>query len=223
MSDRRRGNRRLDHLVCCAAGVISSWWAGPRLGDIEAGAVTYWGLRLSIVSGGLLCLTGPSFAFGLGDAGEKVVADLNKPVTLGGVGPEHRAAHPHRPLNQVRRSRSSEGRRRRRSLLRERQPSLDFASLDAVSRTLAGLFWARIEALAPDIDSLRLPPAVPALGKRLKTRRRTTNGPDGTRHASRSPCRARSATTRSKRPRTASTAWPAWTNGHGSGRPSSSF
>ena len=36
--------------------------------------------------------------------------------------------------------------------LRERQPSLDFASLDAVSRTLAGLFWARIEALAPGID-----------------------------------------------------------------------
>ena len=44
--------------------------------------------------------------------------------------------------------------------LRERQPSLDFASLDAISRTLAGLFWARVEALAPGIDSLRLPPAL---------------------------------------------------------------
>lgn len=44
--------------------------------------------------------------------------------------------------------------------LRERQPSLDFVSLDAISRTLAGLFWARVEALAPGIDSLRLPPAV---------------------------------------------------------------
>ncbi|MEU6225164.1 MFS transporter [Streptomyces sp. NPDC047042] len=31
---------------------------GPRLGDIEAGAVAHWGLRFSIVSGGLLCLTG---------------------------------------------------------------------------------------------------------------------------------------------------------------------
>lgn len=41
--------------------------------------------------------------------------------------------------------------------LRERQPSLDFTSLDAISRTLAGLFWARIEDLAPGIDSLRLP------------------------------------------------------------------
>ena len=37
--------------------------------------------------------------------------------------------------------------------LRERQASLDFASLDAISRTLAGLFWARIEALAPGTDS----------------------------------------------------------------------
>jgi hypothetical protein len=33
--------------------------------------------------------------------------------------------------------------------LQERPPSLDFASLDAISRTLAGLFWAWIEALAP--------------------------------------------------------------------------
>ncbi|MEU4806935.1 hypothetical protein [Actinosynnema sp. NPDC023587] len=41
--------------------------------------------------------------------------------------------------------------------LRERQPSLDFASINTVSRTLAGLFWARIEALSPGIDTLRLP------------------------------------------------------------------
>lgn len=38
---------------------------------------------------------------------------------------------------------------------RERQPSLDFASIDAISRTLASLFWARIEALSPGIDTLR--------------------------------------------------------------------
>jgi hypothetical protein len=50
--------------------------------------------------------------------------------------------------------------------LRERQPSLDFASLDAISRSLAGLFWAEIETLAPGIDSLRLPPEWPARGSR---------------------------------------------------------
>jgi len=41
--------------------------------------------------------------------------------------------------------------------LRERQPSLDFASIDAISRSLTGLFWARIEAIAPGIDTLQLP------------------------------------------------------------------
>ncbi|MGW2426328.1 site-specific integrase, partial [Streptomyces sp. NPDC001709] len=64
--------------------------------------------------------------------------------------------------------------------LRERQPSLDFASLDAISRTLAGLFWARIEALAPGTDSLRLPPAVTRAWKEdLKVEKRTITGPDG--------------------------------------------
>jgi len=37
-------------------------------------------------------LAEPSFAFGLGDADEEVVADLDESVTLAGVGPEHRAA-----------------------------------------------------------------------------------------------------------------------------------
>ncbi|WP_018541944.1 MULTISPECIES: hypothetical protein [unclassified Streptomyces] len=65
--------------------------------------------------------------------------------------------------------------------LRERQPSLDFASLDAISRTLAGLFWARIEALSPGIDSLRLPPTVARAWKEdLKTKKRTTTGPKAT-------------------------------------------
>ncbi|MEV5500390.1 site-specific integrase [Nonomuraea fuscirosea] len=64
--------------------------------------------------------------------------------------------------------------------LRERQPSLDFASLDAVSRTLAGLFWARIEALSPGIDTLLLPPTLARAWKEdLSTKRRTTTGPDG--------------------------------------------
>lgn len=35
----------------------------------------------------------PSFAFSLGNAGEKVVTDLHEPITLGGLGPEHRAAN----------------------------------------------------------------------------------------------------------------------------------
>nr|WP_258017937.1 MULTISPECIES: transposase [Streptomyces] len=35
----------------------------------------------------------PAFTFGFGDAGEEVVADLDEPVALGGVGPEHGAAN----------------------------------------------------------------------------------------------------------------------------------
>ena len=57
--------------------------------------------------------------------------------------------------------------------LRERQPALDFASLDAVSATLAGLFWSKVEGLAPGIDSLRLPPEIARQWKenlRIKTR-----------------------------------------------------
>jgi integrase len=64
--------------------------------------------------------------------------------------------------------------------LRERQPSLDFASLDAVSRTLAGLFWAQIEALAPGINSLRLPPETARAWKEnLTTKKRTTTNASG--------------------------------------------
>jgi integrase len=64
--------------------------------------------------------------------------------------------------------------------LRERQPSLDFASLDAISRTLAGLFWAEIEALCPGINSLRLPPEVTRTWKEnLKTKKRQTTNATG--------------------------------------------
>jgi integrase len=64
--------------------------------------------------------------------------------------------------------------------LRERQPSLDFASLDAISRTLAGLFWSRIEALSPGINSLQLSPALARAWKEdLSVKRRPTVGPDG--------------------------------------------
>jgi integrase len=59
--------------------------------------------------------------------------------------------------------------------LRERQASLDFASLEAISGSLAGRFWTKIEALAPGIDSLRLPPQVARAWKEdLQTKTRTT-------------------------------------------------
>jgi integrase len=54
--------------------------------------------------------------------------------------------------------------------LRERQASLDFASLEAISSSLAGLFWAKVEALAPGIDSLRLP-VLPVLVRAANDRR----------------------------------------------------
>ncbi|WP_435832984.1 site-specific integrase [Nocardia vinacea] len=66
--------------------------------------------------------------------------------------------------------------------LRERQPSLDFTSLDAASRTLAGLFWARIETLAPGSDTLRLPPEVVRAWKEsIATVERNTTSPTGER------------------------------------------
>jgi hypothetical protein len=135
--------------------------------------------------------------------------------------------------------------------LRERQPSLDFVSLDAISRTLAGLFWARVEAIAPGVDSLRLPPAVIRGWKdELSTVKRTTTNAAGERievstprlnakdelmrvralyldiahwavedpaHWGRGSRPARSVATRFRKPRSASTASPAWTNAPVSG------
>jgi hypothetical protein len=64
--------------------------------------------------------------------------------------------------------------------LRERQPSLDYASLDVISASLAGLFWAQIEALSPGIGSLRLPPEVARTWKQnLQTKKRTVTSGDG--------------------------------------------
>ena len=64
--------------------------------------------------------------------------------------------------------------------LRERQPALDYASMQAIASTLAGLFWARIEALSPGISTLRLPPDVARAWKEdLQTVKRTVTGPDG--------------------------------------------
>lgn len=66
--------------------------------------------------------------------------------------------------------------------LRERQPALDFASLDAISRTLGGLFWAKIETLAPGIDTIRLPPEVARRWKEdLANKTHTSTTPDGRR------------------------------------------
>jgi integrase len=64
--------------------------------------------------------------------------------------------------------------------LRERQPALDYASLDAISSSLAGRFWARIEALSPGISTLRVPPEVARAWKEdLQTIKRTVTGADG--------------------------------------------
>jgi hypothetical protein len=64
--------------------------------------------------------------------------------------------------------------------LRERQPSLDFASIDAISRSLAGLFWARIEAIAPGIDTLQLPQDLVRTWKEdLATKKRTLTNAAG--------------------------------------------
>jgi hypothetical protein len=63
--------------------------------------------------------------------------------------------------------------------LKERQPALDYASLDSVSRSLAGLFWARIEVLSPGITTLQLPPDVARAWKEdLQTIKRSVTGPD---------------------------------------------
>src|SRR5215472_8048788 len=64
--------------------------------------------------------------------------------------------------------------------LKERQPALDYASLDSISRSLGGLFWARIEALSPGIATLQLPPEVARAWKEdLLTNKRSVTGPDG--------------------------------------------
>jgi len=64
--------------------------------------------------------------------------------------------------------------------LRERQPALDYASLDAISSSLAGRFWARIEALSPGVSTLRLPSEVARAWKEdLQTVKRTVTGADG--------------------------------------------
>lgn len=64
--------------------------------------------------------------------------------------------------------------------LRERQPALDFSTLQRTAYLLGKLFWADLEAHHPGIDSLKLPrEAAAAWKQRVMTRTRTTAGPGG--------------------------------------------
>jgi hypothetical protein len=64
--------------------------------------------------------------------------------------------------------------------LRERQPAVDFSSLQRFAYLLGKLFWADLEAHHRGIDSLKLPRDVAAAWKqRVMTRTRTTTGPAG--------------------------------------------
>ena len=64
--------------------------------------------------------------------------------------------------------------------LRERQPSVDFSSLQRDAYLLGKLFWADLEAHHPGIDSMKLPRDVAAAWKqRVMTKTRTTAAPDG--------------------------------------------
>ncbi|MGH3523903.1 MAG: tyrosine-type recombinase/integrase, partial [Mycobacterium sp.] len=66
--------------------------------------------------------------------------------------------------------------------LRERQPSVDFSSLQRFAYLLGKLFWADLQAHHPGIDSLKLPREVAAAWKqRVMTRTRTATSPAGER------------------------------------------
>ena len=64
--------------------------------------------------------------------------------------------------------------------LKERQPALDYTSLNSLANFLGGLFWADLERHHPGIDSLHLPPEVAEAWKqRLRTVPKTIRAPDG--------------------------------------------
>lgn len=64
--------------------------------------------------------------------------------------------------------------------LKERQPALDYTSLESLANYLAGLFWADLEQHHPGIDNLHLDPEVAAGWKRrLRTVTRTSRSPEG--------------------------------------------
>ncbi|MCI2422490.1 site-specific integrase [Saccharopolyspora sp. K220] len=64
--------------------------------------------------------------------------------------------------------------------LTERQPVLDYKSVDSLSRNLAQNFWQDLERHHPGIDSLHLPPEIAASWKeRLRTKTTRRRQPDG--------------------------------------------
>jgi integrase len=64
--------------------------------------------------------------------------------------------------------------------LRERQPSMDFSSLQNLAYLLGKLFWADLEARHPGIESLKLPRDIAAAWKqRVMTRTKTAVTSDG--------------------------------------------
>jgi len=66
------------------------------------------------------------------------------------------------------------------SYLRERQPSLDYTSLDSLSNFLGNLFWSDLERHHPGIDSLHLSLDVADAWKlRLQTLTKTVTAPTG--------------------------------------------
>ena len=70
--------------------------------------------------------------------------------------------------------------------LQERQPALDYRSLDTLAQQLARNFWADLEHHHPGISGLNLPPAVAAAWKqRMRTRPGNADQPGGQRLASR--------------------------------------
>jgi hypothetical protein len=64
--------------------------------------------------------------------------------------------------------------------LRERQPALDYSSLEALSTSLGKLFWSDLERHHPGIDSLHLSTEVSGAWKlRLRTITKTVTGEEG--------------------------------------------
>ena len=64
--------------------------------------------------------------------------------------------------------------------LQERQPALDYRSLDTLAQQLARNFWADLERHHPGIASLNLPPPVAAAWKqRMRTRATAPGRPTG--------------------------------------------